>query len=169
MALDNLISVVITDDEVEQVNEGAASISDVLAGKTVSLTPEQRRQHGRIANQNKLLVDKAKMYMEQNAQWIPGFLDKEEFDRDYDARTKIELMLSRLENLTQQLIDTKTLLDHDNYNNSLSFYRYLRYLANENEPGAGAAYRAIKQLFNRTNNSPEGKEDEDEGIPELEG
>lgn len=169
MALDNLISVVITDDEVTQVNSGVASINTVLAGKTVSLTPDQRRQHGRIANQNKLLVDKAKMYMEQNTQWIPGFLDKLEFDRDYDARTKIEMMLTRLENLTQQLIDTKTLLDHDNYNNSLSFYRYLRYLANENEPGAGTAYRDMKQLFSRTSSPAESNEGESQETPEAEG
>lgn len=168
MALDNLISVVISDEEVTQVNTGVDSINAVLAGKTVSLTPEQRRQHGRIANQNKLLVDKAKMYMEQNTQWIPGFLDKEEFDRDYDARTKIELMLGRLENLTQQLIDTKTLLDHDNYNNSLSFYRYLRYLANENEPGAGVAYRDMKRLFSRTSSWTESKEGEPQEMPEVE-
>ena len=168
MALDNLISVVITDEEVTQVNNGADSINAVLAGKTVSLTPDQRQQHGRIANQNKLLVDKAKMYMEQNPQWVPGFLDKPEFDRDYDARTKIELMLNRLENLTQQLIDTKTLLDHDNYNNSLSFYRYLRYLANENEPGAGAAYRAMKKLFSRSGGSTGSENGDSPGIPEAE-
>ena len=127
MALDNLISIVFTDEEVAQVDAGATSIGSVLTGKTISLTPDQRQQHGRIANQNKLIVDKAKMYMGQNPQWIRGFLDKAEFDQDFESRAKIETMLVKLENLVQQLVDTKTLLDHDNYNNALSFYRYVRY------------------------------------------
>lgn len=150
MALDNLISVSFTDEEVTKVNQGATDIGTTLTGKTVSLTPEQRQQHGRIANQNKLIVDKAKMYMDQNPQWIPGFLDKAEFDQDFNTRAQIESMLARLESLVQQLVDTKTLLDHDNYNNTLTFYRYVRFLANENEPGAGAAYADMKELFTRS-------------------
>ena len=149
MALDNLISVTYTDDDVNAVKDCTNGIKTVLKGKTTSITPEERQQYGRIANKNKLIVDKAKLYMEENPNWIPGFLDKEEFDRDYDARQKVEVMVTYMENIMQQLLDTKTLLDHDNYNNTLSFYRYMRYLANENEPGAGQVYRDMKELFSR--------------------
>ncbi|WP_291876034.1 hypothetical protein [Chryseobacterium sp.] len=73
--------------------------------------------------------------MEQYPQHVPGFLDKEEFDRDYTAREQIEQRLQRLDSLHEQLSDTKVLLDHDNYHNSISFYRNIRFLSEENVPG----------------------------------
>ena len=153
MALENLISIQFTQEELQQLDLYLSRIRTLLNGKTVNLTPEQRRQYGRIANQNKLIVDKAKNYMEQHPQWIPRFVDKAEFDRDYDARTQIENRVQLLENLATQLTDTKTLLDHDNYNNALSFYRMMRYLARENEPGAKPVYEDMRVLFTRTSAS----------------
>ena len=67
--------------------------------------------------------------------------------------TGTENRVQLLENLSTQLIDTKTLLDHDNYNNALSFYRMLRFLAGENEPGAKPVYEDMRVLFNRTGTS----------------
>ncbi|WP_024771871.1 MULTISPECIES: hypothetical protein [Aquimarina] len=154
MALENLISVTFTEDELNKLTQGIDTIKEVLLGKTVNLTPEQRTQYGRIANQNKLIVDKAKNYMEQHPTWIPNFLDKEEFDRDYTTRKQIESHVQKLEYLAQQLIDTKTLLDHDNYSNALSFYRMMRYLAGENEPGAKPVYEDMKVLFKRNGVTP---------------
>lgn len=164
MALENLISVSFTPEELATLDGHLEGIRAILAGKTVNLTPDERQQHGRIANQNKLIVDKVKRYMEQHPQWIPNFLDKAEFDRDYAARTQMESRAQLLENLAQQLIDTKTLLDHDNYNNSLTFYRKVRYLAGENEPGAKSVYEDMKVLFkkNTSTTTPDGDDgDED--------
>jgi len=150
MALENLISIEFTQEELTNLDAHLDGINQILNGKTVNLTPEQRRQYGSIGNQNKLIVDKAKNYMEQYPDWIPSFLDKTEFDRDYAARQQMEQRTQRLQNLTQQLLDTKTLLDHDNYTNSLSFYRMMRYLAGENEAGAKTVYEDMKVLFSKS-------------------
>ncbi|MGH1384457.1 hypothetical protein [Kordia sp.] len=158
MALENLISIEFSPEELTELDTHLQGIQQVLTGKTVNLTPEQRQQYGRIANQNKLIVDKAKNHMEQHPNWVPSFIDKAEFDKDYNARMQIEGRVQLLENLTQQLIDTKTLLDHDNYTNTLSFYRTMRYLAGENEAGAKTVYEDMKTLFKkaaRTNTSNE--------------
>lgn len=160
MALENLISVSFTEDELTQLDTHLAGIRQVLEGKTVNLTTEQRQQYGRIANQNKLIVDKAKNYMEQHPDWVPNFLNKVEFDSDYTARQQIENRVQLLENLSQQLVDTKILLDHDNYTNALSFYRMVRFLAGENEPGAQVVYSDMKVLFNKTNSRAIANDDE---------
>ncbi len=156
MALENLISISFTEQELETLDTHLSGIQTVLSGKTVNLTPDQRQQYGRIANQNKLIVDKVKGHMEQHPDWIPRFLDKEEFDKDYTTRKQIEDRVQLLENLSQQLVDTKTLLDHDNYTNALSFYRMMRFLAGENEPGAKTVYNDMKVLFSKTSTSSEG-------------
>ncbi|WP_420571365.1 hypothetical protein [Kordia sp.] len=94
MALENLISIEFTPEELNNLDAHLDGIQQILTGKTVNITPEQRQQYGSIGNQNKLIVDKAKTHMEQHPNWIPNFLDKVEFDKNYNAR---------------QLIDTKTL------------------------------------------------------------
>ncbi|AXG69087.1 hypothetical protein KORDIASMS9_01306 [Kordia sp. SMS9] len=163
MALENLISIEFTQEELTNLDGHLEGIKQILNGKTVNLTPEQRRQYGSIGNQNKLIVDKAKNYMEQHPNWIPSFLDKVEFDKDYAARQQMEQRTQLLQNLTQQLLDTKTLLDHDNYTNSLSFYRMMRYLAGENEAGAKTVYEDMKVLFSksaRTDSTEETNESE---------
>ncbi|QHI37375.1 hypothetical protein IMCC3317_27540 [Kordia antarctica] len=150
MALENLISIEFTTEELTALDTHLDGIQQVLAGKTVNFTPSQRQQYGSIGNQNKLIVDKAKNYMEQHPNWIPNFLDKTEFDKDYNARQQMEERTQRLQNLAQQLLDTKTLLDHDNYTNSLSFYRMMRYLAGENEAGSKTVYEDMKVLFTKS-------------------
>lgn len=147
MALDNLISLTFSENDLATIDQALNSIATVLTGKPVNLTPDLRQQYGRIAEQNKLFVNKAKNYMEQYPQHVPGFLDKTEFDKDYAAREQIESRLQRLSSVTEQLRDTKVLLDHDNYHNSITFYRNIKFLSGENVPGTNVIYDDMKQFF----------------------
>lgn len=147
MALDNLISLSFTKAELDTIDKAIQDIQTALAGKTINLTPDLRQQYGRIAEQNKLFVNKAKIYMEQYPQHVPGFMDKPEFDRDYAAREQIEQRLQLLDSIVEQLGDTKVLLDHDNYHNSISFYRNIKFLSGENVPGTNVIYEDMKQFF----------------------
>jgi len=147
MALENLISVEFTNSELEKLDDAISMIESVLQGKTINLTPEQRQQYGSIAEQNKLFVNKAKNYMDQYAQYVPVFLDKAEYEKDFAARQQLESRMQRLNSVTEQLSDTKILLDFDNYHNSITFYRNVKYLAGENVPGTTVIYEDMKQFF----------------------
>lgn len=154
MALENLISVAFTEAELTQLDQAISSIETVLQGKTINLTPEQRQQYGSIAEQNKLFVNKAKSNMEQYPQFVPPFLDKAEYDRDFAARQQLESRMQRLSSVTEQLSDTKILLDFDNYHNSITFYRNMKYLSGENVPGTNVIYDDMKQFFVTTSTTP---------------
>lgn len=143
----NLASVTFTAEELQKLDDALQAIEQTLAGKTFHLTQEERRQFGAIAEQNKLFVNKSKELMEQYPQYVPSFLDKAEFDRDYVARQQIENRLIRVGRITEQLSDTKILLDNDNYYNALSFYRNVKFLSGENTPGIKTIYDALKQFF----------------------
>ena len=147
MALDNLISLSFTAEELTQLDQALQTIGTVLSGKTINLTPEERQQYGSIAEQNKLFVNKAKIYMEQYPQYVPNFLDKAEFDKDYVGREQVEQRLQIMSSLTEQLSDTKVLLDHDNYHNAITFYRNMKFLSGENVPGTNVIYEDMKQFF----------------------
>ena len=52
MALDNLISVSFTDEELTKISTAIEQINTILKGKAINLTPEDRRQYGSIADRN---------------------------------------------------------------------------------------------------------------------
>ena len=54
-------------------------------GEYVNLTPDERQQYGSIADHNKVLVEKAKIYMDKVPQTVPQTKDRNEFCRDYDT------------------------------------------------------------------------------------
>lgn len=149
MALDNLISVTLTAEEVQTINDAITSLNNVLKDKVVNLSPDERRQYGSIADRNKVLVDKCKDYMDRNPETVPHILDKAEFDRDYAARKQMELPARSLNSIIEKLEDTKTLLDHDNYQAAVAYYRYIKYLASQNEPGTTSIYDDLKQHYKR--------------------
>ncbi|RKT01627.1 hypothetical protein [Chryseobacterium defluvii] len=54
MAFENLISMSFSQEELAALDQAIQNMESTLSGKTVNLTPEQRQQYGRIAEQNKL-------------------------------------------------------------------------------------------------------------------
>lgn len=147
MALDNLISVEFSSEELKKISEALTSIEEVMRSKTINLSPEERQQYGRIADRNKVLVDKCKTYMEQYASLLPPTLDKAEFDRDYKARTEIDPLIKRLSVIETMFSDMKTLLDFDNFNAAVAYYRYVKFLASQNSAGMSAVYADLKAYY----------------------
>lgn len=123
MALDNLISISFATDELVQITTALQQITTVLQGKAINLTPAERKQYGSIADRNKVLVDKCKTYMEQAPDTLPPTIDKAEFDADYATRQQLEIPLKHLNRIAEKITDTKILLDHDNYNCAIAYYR----------------------------------------------
>ncbi len=163
----NLISVTFSSEELTELDGAIQKIEQIIAGKTRNLSQEERRQFGRIAEQNKLFVNKAKTYMEQYPQYVPPFLDKEEFDRDFESRGIIERRLMRLEGVTEQLSDTKILLDNDNYSNALTFYRNIRFLSREDVPGTTNIAKDLSQFFPHSKKKATETEETKEAKPET--
>ena len=126
MAIDNMISVEFTEQELTRLGNALNEIAQVFSGKVINLTPEERKQYGSIADKT---------------------IDKHEFDKDYKARQQMEEPLRKLLQLAEMLSDTKILLDFDNYNGSLSYYRYVKFLATQNTPGITSIYEDLSQHF----------------------
>ena len=149
MAIDNMISVDFSDQELNKIENALNEVLQVLSGKVINLTPEERKQYGSIADKNKVFVDKCKAYMEQDPATVPNTLNKHEFDKDYKARQQMEEPLRMVLRIAEMLSDTKILLDFDNYNGSISYYRYVKFLATQNTPGITSIYEDLRQHFER--------------------
>ena len=164
MALDNLIHIEFSEGEINDLNLAINKINEVLQNKVINLSPEERKQYGSIADRNKILVDKCKHYMEQDVETLPRTIDKAEFDADYKARIELEVPLRSLARVVEKLRDTKTLLDHDNFHAAIAYYRYVKYLSTQNEPGTTSIYQDLKKHYQSTGSKVQ---NEDEGTSEA--
>ncbi len=147
---------VYTAEEMEQVKNSLNQLEALANKYRPNLTAEERLSYGTIKELNKLFVNKSKTLMEQNSNLVPPFLDMEEFNRDFTARKNIEDVLLRIDRIVRNLSDIKILLDNDNYQDCLAFYRGVRYWAKEKQEGAIAVYNQLKVFF------PNGKRKNDE-------
>ncbi len=143
----DLIKVVYTEDELNAANAGLSQLEALAKKFAPDLSSEDRNSLGKIKEINKLFVNKSKTLMEQNANFIPSFIDLDEFNRDFAARKTIEDMLMRLERISRNLSDIKIMLDNDNYHDCLAFYRAIRYWSVEQQEGAIAVHNQLKVFF----------------------
>ena len=156
MKNNDLIQVVFTEEELTEYSTHLDALLTAANKNAPGLTPEQRSTFGSINETNKLLVNKARVIMQENSKYVPNFVNLEEFERDFAAREKIENMLRKIEQIRQKLNDTKILLDNDNYQDSMAFYRSVRYFANEHDQEAMPLYEELKQFFpNHKSNTKE--------------
>ncbi len=148
----DLIQFVMTTEQKDTVIQSLKSAGSVFSAIAPNLTNEQRKEFGSVDEQNKLIIDKGRAYMAQYPALVPLFVEKDEFERDYISRGDLSEVEMILLQMLRQVTDIKILLDHDNYQDVLTFYRSVRYYANEEEMDAITVYNDMKQFFPRTSN-----------------
>ena len=151
MPLKDLIQNQLTVADTDAIAKALTDIENVIKAKTVNLTPDERQKYGSINEQNKLFVNKVNDLHSSQPQFNSNKVNWPEFESDFAIRSSLENIMLRMKSIEEQLDDTKILHDNDNYQQSLSQYSYISYLANENEPGVTTLKEELAQFFNRTN------------------
>lgn len=141
------VSVEFNAQEVQQLKSTISTINQIITPKIVTLNAEERQKYGSVSEENKLVVNKAKEVIDQQPSFVPNSVDAQEFIRDYKAREIINELINDLDKLVKRLNNTKIMLDYDNYNASLSIYKYIKFLAGENEADAEHWHEQFKQFF----------------------
>jgi hypothetical protein len=147
MALDNLISVQFTDEELNRIDAALSELEAIMKGKAVNLTPQQRQFYGRVAYDMEVWVDKVFDYMKQDPALVPPYIDTAEHVADMKAHKELNPVIERLNSIVQSVTDTNRLLGADIYNNSFAYYRSLREAAKVNAVGASSKYSDLKRQF----------------------
>jgi hypothetical protein len=151
MPLKDLILNKFTPADIIALNTALQNIETTIANKTVNLTGEERQRYGSINEQNKLFVNKVNDYRISHPQMNSPQVDWVEFQADLFTRNALSNILNKLATLTEQFSDTKILHDNDNYQQSLTQYKYISYLSDENGAGTTSIKDELAQFFPRTN------------------
>jgi len=146
----NIAKNLLTQTEREELISLISQIENILSGKFIALTKEERNRFGSIKQQNKLLVNKVRDYRQGSPSMSSPDIDWDEFESDYQARLFLEGFLSRLNSLSYRLESAKILHDYDNYQDSLREYSYTQYKRDIRESGYDEKVADLRQFFSRT-------------------
>jgi len=146
MAQENMISVVFTDADITKAEAALKALAEVMV-KGKSLTPKERQNYGRVKYEKEVWVSKVKIHMDNNPDRIPNYIDKAEYDRDFEAHTLLNKWAGLMEQQLNVMEDTNRLLGFDLDQSSLMFYRDIKIAAKNNAPGARTIFEDLKQQF----------------------
>lgn len=160
MSLKNLISVGYTQEEIHQINQHLAGIQELIKGKVINLSPEERQQYGRINNRTENWIVKVDGHMKQKPELVPFYIDEDEFDNDLEARNNMKPILNSIASIQESLDDTSKLLSHDIYNTAIAYYRNIKVISQQDVPGTTTIYEDLKSQFPGRPTSPAEEVDE---------
>lgn len=147
MAIDNLISLQLSADDLQKLDTAFTAIEQVIGGKFVSLTAIERQTHGRVSDKTEDWIGKVQEAMAQNPSLVLSHLDVDEYNRDFAARKALMPRLNRLLQIYHLFEDTNMLLGSDLYHNAITFYKGLKAAAATDAPGAKTVFQNLSARF----------------------
>lgn len=153
----NIISTKLSAADRTAISDLITDLETKIEGKTGILDAAERLRYGSVNEQNKLVVNKAWEYRQnQPGMSAPG-IDWTEFESDYETRAFLENCINRLTAVVHDLESTKIMHDYDNFQDALNDYGYSQYQDGAGEPGYAAKVAEFKQFFKKTKAGGEGE------------
>ncbi len=136
------------------VNDAITTIETTLDGRTGVLTDDERIRYGSVNEQNKLVVNKAWEYRQNQPGLSAPDVDWTEFESDYQTRVFLENAINRLNAILHDLQSTKIMHDYDNFQDALKDYGWSQYKNGAGDAGYDAKVDEFKQFFKKTKENP---------------
>jgi hypothetical protein len=157
----NIIQSQITEADGTAISESITNLEAALVGKTAVLSDTERVRYGSVNEQNKLVINKAREYRQNQPALSAPNVDWTEFESDYQARIFLESCINRLKAVIHSLESTKIMHDYDNFQDALKDYGYTQYQHGAGEDGYDAKNDEFKQFFTKSKDKPPAAEGED--------
>lgn len=162
MSKENFISIEFSQEELDRIDNLLSQLEEIIKGKFINLTPEERMKYARIGNKMEDWIHRVKQYMEQYPELVLPHINVNEFKKDFAARQALLPRLRRLQAITGTVDDTTLILGQDLSGVGSVFYRGIKIAAESNVPNAKFVYGDLKTQFP---GRPSKKKDKDNNLP----
>jgi hypothetical protein len=134
----------------------AQDVTDILAAIDVihtkapfllSISNEERQEIPKLGDKSGGFHEKCMGYMASNPEFLPGFIDIAEINKDKTLRNQVNEFWPHLKTLCESVNDTVLLLGSELYMADLAFYQTVREAARRGRAGADTIYNDLKQRF----------------------
>jgi hypothetical protein len=113
----------------------------------VSLSNDDRKLLPKMSDKSQGFDDKCVAYMGSNPEFIPGFVEVAEVDKDRTLRTQIMQFFAQLQTLSENVDDTLMVVASEIWMADLAYYQNVRQGAKRGLPGADTIYNDLRARF----------------------
>lgn len=135
-SIKNVVSVQIPTDRLTEIQNHISQLHTLLEEYLVALSADQRRDLPKMSDKTMPFVDKALEYGKANPEFVPAYLNMNEFEIDLKAVNDLKTLLNPLSQLCRNLEDTTILSGSEAYQSALTYYNNVKQAAKMNVPSA---------------------------------
>lgn len=146
MSRDNRLSAALSTASIAAIGQALLAIRGELPF-LLSLVPAERKELPRLGEKTVGFDEKCLHYMQSNPEFLPGFVQVDEVQKDRDLRAQLLRFNADLQSLAQQLDDTLTVLGSEVLMADLAYYQSAREAARRGRPGAEVIYQDLRSRF----------------------
>ncbi len=143
----NLISATLSDTVVADVTGLCRQIETLLAANLQNLEPRDRLVMAKMGDKTLAFVRKAVEYGQQNADYVPNYMNLTEAQSDLQLTTQLNSILKLLLPLCQSMQDTAMMAGSDAYMAGLCIYNHCKAAAANNVKGATTVAEDLSARF----------------------
>jgi hypothetical protein len=146
MTSDNKVSANIA---VGDINEILAAIQTIRTKLPflVSVNNQERREMAKLGDKSKGFDQKCAVYMASNPEFLPGFIELPEVNKDRALLDQMMQFFPALKAICEAVDDTVMVVNSELWMADLAYYQTVREAARRSRPGADTIYRSLKERF----------------------
>lgn len=149
MSAQNQISVEIPQTVIDSVMKSAKDSQEALKPYLQALTNDQKSSLFKMGDKTLATVQKLLSYTTTNPEFVPGYMEVEEFHKDAKVVEQLSPLLALFEQLVSDLNDTVMLAGSEALTNGMLYYGSVNEAASKGVPAAKPIYDDLSQRFKR--------------------
>ena len=147
----NQISVEIPQAVIDRVTEKLQECQTALAPYLQAITADERMSLFKMGNKTVATVQKIKSYMQTNPEFIPGYMNSDEFLKDEKLVTQLQPVMNLAKQLTDNTEDTMMLAGSEAIMGALLYYGQVEEAKKKGINSARPIYDDLSARFTRKN------------------
>jgi hypothetical protein len=146
MADDNRISATIPPADIAAITQSIQDIRSKLPF-LISISGQERQELPKMGDKSVGFDDKCTAYMASNPEFVPGFIDVAEVNKDRELRAQMMQFFAALKTLSEAVSDTLLVVNSEIWMADLAYYQSVREAARRSRAGADTIYNDLRQRF----------------------
>lgn len=147
MSTRNQLSISIPEQTIAAVLENLQECKNLLEPYLLALTPEERQSILKMGDKTVATVLKTKDYVVTNPQFVPSYMDVEEFVADATVVNQLTPITNLATQLSRDVEDTVMVAGSEAFQEALLYYGQVKEAASKGIPSAESIYDDLKQRF----------------------
>jgi hypothetical protein len=111
------------------------------------LTPDERKTLYKMGDKSVGFMQKLLIYATDTPSFVPSFINLDEVKQDVGVAADLSAVEQFAAQLALDLDSTKMLAGSEGMDQSTPIYQNIKFMAEQNQPGAQAAYDDLRQHF----------------------